>query len=207
MKVPSKSVANTVAAPLAEAFTLVALITCVPGDAGAVYRPVAEIFPTLAFPSVMSSTDHRTALEEMSSTVAWNCTFRLTRAAAVTGWTETDTDTQGLGRPGKLASEFAQRKVGFARDAAGAIVMHKSVKAVANEVILIRIKRCSVAVGRNLTASTSLTCSLWQQPVYDQLFLTPGCVLPPAAVNWTTIHKPRRMVGFRTRGLGARAGG
>jgi hypothetical protein len=64
----------TVADPLfVLSATLVAVTVCWPVVDGAVYKPDAEIVPTVLLPPVIASTDQVTAVFDVPVTVAWNC--------------------------------------------------------------------------------------------------------------------------------------
>ena len=71
----------SVSVTMADAVTVLsalldAVIVTVDGEGialGAVYKPVSEIVPTLAFPPAMPLANHVTVLFEVPVTVTWNC--------------------------------------------------------------------------------------------------------------------------------------
>src|SRR6266540_1385266 len=64
---------------------LVAVTVCVPAVAGAVYRPLPEMAPTVEFPPLMPSTDQLTVLFEAPVTVAVNCCVVFVGTLALVG--------------------------------------------------------------------------------------------------------------------------
>jgi len=77
-------------ADLVVSAALVTVIVCCPVVVGAVYSPVVEMIPTVAFPPVTPSTAHVTAVFEDPVTVAWNCCVAPAWMAALTGVTATE---------------------------------------------------------------------------------------------------------------------
>jgi hypothetical protein len=80
---PGAAVTVTAAlALLVVSATLVAVTVWLPACDGAVYKPVALIVPTVAFPPAIVSTDHVTAVLELPCTVAENCAVVFTARVA-----------------------------------------------------------------------------------------------------------------------------
>ena len=93
--IPGATNIVTVADPdLVESATETAVIVTAAGlgaTAGAVYSPVVEMVPTVAFPPFTPFTCHVTAVFEVFVTVAVNCCVKPVTTVAVLGLTATET--------------------------------------------------------------------------------------------------------------------